>query len=95
MFLGLPFNIASYALLLQMLAQQCDLEPGEFVWTGGDVHIYQNHLEQVRTQIAREPYPLPTLAIKRRPPSIDAYELDDFEVVGYQSHPHIKGAVAV
>ena len=94
-FLGLPFNIASYALLLQMLAQQCDLEPGEFVWTGGDVHIYQNHLEQVRTQIAREPYPLPTLAIKRRPPSIDAYELDDFEVVGYQSHPHIKGAVAV
>jgi thymidylate synthase len=94
-FLGVPFNIASYALLLHMLAQQCDLEPGEFIWTGGDCHIYNNHLEQVRLQIAREPYPLPKLALKRRPPSIFEYQFDDFEIVGYQSHPHIKGDVAV
>ncbi|MGH8504994.1 MAG: thymidylate synthase [Stenotrophobium sp.] len=94
-FLGVPFNIASYALLLLMLAQQCDLEPGEFVWTGGDVHIYKNHLDQVRLQLTREPYPLPQVRILRRPESIDAYTYEDFEVVGYQSHPHIKGEVAV
>ena len=94
-FIGLPFNLASYALLLTMLAQQCDLEPGEFVWTGGDVHIYKNHLDQVRLQISREPYPLPTLRINRKPVAIDQYRCEDFEVVGYQSHPHIKGDVAV
>jgi len=95
MFLGVPFNIASYALLLMMLAQQCDLQPGVFVWTGGDVHIYKNHLEQVRLQLSREPYALPTMRIRRRPPSIDQYEYEDFELVGYESHPHIKGDVAV
>jgi thymidylate synthase len=95
MFLGVPFNIASYALLLMMLAQQCDLEPGVFVWTGGDVHIYKNHLEQVQLQLTREPYPLPKMLIKRKPSSIDQYEYEDFELVGYESHPHIKGEVAV
>jgi thymidylate synthase len=94
-FLGLPFNIASYALLLTMLAQQCDLAPGEFVWTGGDVHIYQNHLDQVRLQIARAPYPLPTLRLLRRPLGIDQYRYEDFAVEGYQAHPHIKGEIAV
>src|SRR3546814_16352266 len=90
-FLGLPFNIASYALLLAMLAQQCDLEVGEFIWTGGDTHIYSNHMDQVRLQLTRDPYPLPRLNIKRRPPSIDAYEYEDFEILGYQAHPHIAG----
>lgn len=94
-FLGVPFNIASYALLLQMLAQQCDLRPGTFVWTGGDVHIYNNHLDQVREQLSREPYPLPKLNLKRRPPAIDQYVIDDFELLDYRAHPHIKGAVAV
>ena len=94
-FLGVPFNIASYALLLLMLAQQCDLEPGTFVWTGGDVHIYSNHLEQVQQQLGREPYPLPCMQIKRRPPAIDSYALEDFELLDYQAHPHIRGAVAV
>lgn len=94
-FLGVPFNIASYSLLVCMMAQQCDLEPGEFVWTGGDCHIYLNHLEQVKLQISRHPYPLPKLIIKRRPPSIFDYQFDDFEVINYESHPHIKGAVAV
>lgn len=94
-FLGLPFNLASYALLLHILAQQCGLAPGEFVWTGGDVHIYNNHLDQVRLQIAREPYPLPQLRLLRQPEAIDQYRFEDFEVVGYQSHPHIKGEIAV
>jgi len=78
-----------------MLAQQCDLEPGEFIWTGGDCHIYSNHLEQVRLQLGRDPYPLPRLAIERRPETIFDYRFEDFEIVGYESHPHIKGAVAV
>ncbi len=94
-FLGVPFNIASYALLLAMLAHQCDLEPGEFVWTGGDVHLYSNHLEQARLQLGREPLPLPRLEFARKPASIDAYEFDDIGFVGYQSHPHIAAPVAV
>lgn len=94
-FIGLPFNIASYALLLTMLAQQCELEPGEFIWTGGDVHIYKNHLKQVRLQISREPYPLPRLRVNRKPDSIDQYRYADFEVIGYQAHAHIKGDIAV
>jgi thymidylate synthase len=94
-FLGVPFNIASYALLTHMLAQQCDLDVGDFIWTGGDCHIYNNHVEQVRTQLARQPLPFPTLRIKRRPASVFDYEYDDFELVGYDSHPAIKAPVAV
>jgi len=94
-FLGVPFNIASYSLLTCMVAQQCDLEPGDFVWTGGDCHIYSNHLEQVKLQLSRTPYPLPKLHIKRRPLSIFDYQYDDFEITGYEAHPHIKGQVAV
>ncbi len=94
-FLGVPFNIASYALLTHMLAQQADLNVGEFIWTGGDCHLYLNHLEQADEQLTREPLPLPTLAIKRRPPSIFDYEFDDFEILNYEAHPHIKAAVAV
>ena len=94
-FLGVPFNIASYALLTHMVAQQCDLQVGDFVWTGGDCHLYLNHLEQARTQLAREPYPLPRLNLLRRPDSILDYRFEDFEIVGYQSHPHIKAPVAV
>ncbi|HLZ16689.1 MAG TPA: thymidylate synthase [Cyclobacteriaceae bacterium] len=94
-FLGVPFNIASYALLLEMFAQQCDLIPGEFVWTGGDVHLYSNHFEQARLQLSREPFPLPRLVFKRKPNTIFDYEFDDFEIVNYQSHPSIKAPIAV
>jgi len=94
-FLGVPFNIASYALLTHILAQQADLRVGDFVWTGGDCHLYSNHLEQADEQLQREPLPLPRLAIKRRPPSIFDYDYEDFEILNYESHPHIKAAVAV
>jgi thymidylate synthase len=94
-FLGVPFNIASYALLTCMVAQQCDLAPGEFIWTGGDCHIYSNHRQQVELQLSRAPFAYPALNIRRRPASIFEYEYEDFEVVGYQCHPAIKAPVAV
>ena len=94
-FLGVPFNIASYALLTQMVAQQCDLALGDFIWTGGDCHIYSNHFEQVQTQLAREPFAYPTMHIKRKPASIFDYELEDFELRDYQHHAPIKAPVAV
>jgi len=94
-FLGVPFNIASYALLTHMIAQQTNLKVGEFVWTGGDCHLYLNHLEQVEVQLSRDPLPLPTLAIKRHPDSILNYQFDDFEILNYESHPHIAAAIAV
>jgi len=94
-FLGVPFNIASYALLTHMMAQQCDLGVGDFIWTGGDCHLYTNHLEQADEQLSRKPLPLPRLAIKRRPESIFDYRFEDFEILNYEAHPHIRAAVAV
>ncbi|HLV03193.1 thymidylate synthase [uncultured Georgenia sp.] len=94
LFLGVPFNIASYALLTHMVAQQVDLEPGEFIWTGGDCHIYDNHVEQVREQLSREPYPMPRLEL-RRAPSLFEYTYEDVVVHGYRHHPAIKAPVAV
>jgi len=94
-FLGVPFNIASYSLLTHMVAQQCDLDVGDFVWVGGDCHIYANHFAQVREQLAREPRRYPRLLIRRRPPTLFDYVFDDFEIVDYDPHPHIKAPVAV
>jgi thymidylate synthase len=94
-FLGVPFNIASYALLTHMMAQQANLKVGDFVWTGGDCHLYSNHFEQADEQLQREPLALPTLAIRRKPESIFDYRFEDFEVLNYESHPHIRAAVAV
>lgn len=94
-FLGLPFNIASYALLTHMIAQQLNMVPDELVYSGVDVHLYSNHLEQAKLQLTREPYPLPKLVIKRKPDSIFNYKYEDFELVGYQAHPHIAAPVAV
>ena len=94
-FLGVPFNIASYSLLTHMLAQQCDLDVGDFIWTGGDCHIYSSHVEQVELQLTRTPLPYPTLNMRRRPASIFDYAYEDFEVLDYQCHPPIKAPVAV
>ncbi len=94
-FLGVPFNIASYALLTHMMAQQCDLQAGDFVWTGGDCHLYLNHLEQADLQLTRTPKPLPKLVIRRRPPSLFDYRFEDFAVEGYDADPHIRAAVSV
>jgi len=94
-FLGVPFNIASYALLTHMVAQQTGLKVGDFVWTGGDCHLYMNHLEQVEQQLSRETLPLPTLSIQRKPESISDYTFDDFEILNYEFHPHISAPVAI
>ena len=94
-FLGVPFNIASYALLTHMIAQACDLAPGDFVWTGGDCHLYLNHLEQAREQLSREPRPLPQLRINPAVKDVFAFRFEDFALEGYDPHPHIKAPVAV
>ena len=94
-FLGVPFNIASYALLTHMVAQQTDLEPGEFIWTGGDCHLYANHIEQTDLQLTRQPLPLPTMKLNPEVKDLLAFKFEDFELVGYEAHPHIKAPVAV
>lgn len=94
-FLGVPFNIASYALLTHMVAQQCDLAAGDFIWTGGDCHLYSNHIEQAKEQLSRTPFDLPQLSINRKPASIFEYRFEDFEILNYQCHPHIKAPVAI
>ncbi|MCQ4321665.1 thymidylate synthase [Stutzerimonas stutzeri] len=94
-FLGVPFNIASYALLTLMVAQVCDLQPGEFIWSGGDCHLYANHLEQADLQLTREPLPLPTMKLNPDVKDLFAFRFEDFELVGYDAHPHIKAPVAV
>jgi thymidylate synthase len=93
--LGVPFNIASYALLTHMVAQQCDLGVGDFIWTGGDCHLYLNHLDQADLQLSRSPLPLPRLVIRRRPPTLFDYQFDDFDIQNYESHPAIKAPIAV
>ena len=95
LFLGVPFNVASYALLTHLVAQQADLQVGEFIWTGGDCHLYLNHQDQARLQLSREPYPLPRLTIHRRPEALAEYRYEDFKIVGYRAHPAIKAPVAV
>ncbi len=94
-FLGVPFNIASYALLTELVAHQCDLTPGEFIWTGGDCHLYSNHLEQAREQLSRDPLPLPRLRLSRKPASVFDYRFDDIEIIDYRSHAAIRAPVAV
>ena len=93
--IGVPYNLTSYSLLTHMMAEQCGLKVGDFIWTGGDCHIYLNHIEQVKLQLTREPYPLPQLVIKRKPASILDYNFEDFEIINYQAHPHIAAAIAV
>lgn len=94
-FLGLPFNIASYAVLVHMIAAQCELQVGEFIWTGGDTHLYLNHLEQAHLQLSREPKALPTLTLRRKPASIFDYQFDDFSITGYDPYPAIKAPIAI